>query len=409
MYPVTKPYFDGKELTLISEAISSGWVAQGNRVEEFEKLVAKHEGVKHAVATSSCTTALHLAMVAKGLGSGMDAIFPSFTFVATANAIVMSGATPIAVDVDEQTFNICVDEVDRLIKRNYTIKNGKLINRLSGNVLWGIIPVHQFGLCCEIREINSIAQKYGLNVIEDAACALGSMDGGVHEGAFGNVSCLSFHPRKAITTGEGGMILTDDNKLASRLRQLRSHGCSVSAKDRDKTAGFLLPEFNETGFNYRMTDIQGAMGIAQMSLLDSILERRRQLATKYTEYIKQIIPEFIPPCEPIEKYHTYQSYACRLDRGRLGIESVEEAGKYRNSLLLRLDRNGVSTRQGTHAVHMLGYYINRMGYIPEDYPHAYACDRLSISLPLYYELTEDDVKNIVDIIRNCIDEEINGL
>ena len=270
--PVTRPYFTDEEAAMAAEALRSGWVAQGPRVAEFEKEIAAHEGVAEGVATTSCTSALHLAMAAQGMSGGMDVIAPAFTFVATVNAIVETGATPVLTDIHEETFNIDADEVLRLIETNYRPESGRLIHTETGNVLWGIVPVHEFGLCCDIQRINAIAKEYDLQVIEDAACALGARIGDTHQGAFGNTSCVSFHPRKSITTGEGGMVLSDNAALAKRMRELRSHGSSVSADARDKQKGFLLPEFNEAGYNYRMTDIQGAIGLAQVKKLDNIIE-----------------------------------------------------------------------------------------------------------------------------------------
>ena len=289
-YPVTKPYFTEEESAAVAEALNSGWVAQGPRVAEFERQIARHEGVAEGVATTSCTTALHLAMVALGLGPGMDAIAPSFTFVATANAIVETGATPILTDVDPRTFNIDIRKLEKLIAERYAPREGKYYNRETGNLLWGIVPVHDFGLCCDIESVNRIAREHGLLVLEDAACSLGTMLHGKHEGAFGNMSCISFHPRKSITTGEGGMILTDDAALARRMRELRTHGSTVSADARDKGKGFLLPEFNEAGFNYRMTDIQAAVGLAQVKKLDWIIQQKRIYADRYTALIRERTP-----------------------------------------------------------------------------------------------------------------------
>ena len=175
--PVTKPYFTEEEAQM---AAASGWVAQGPRVAEFEKQIAAHEGVREGVATTSCTTALHLAMVAEGLGPGMDAIAPAFTFVATENSIVAAGATPVMTDIHQETFNIDAEKTLEIIEKKYRNEGGKLINKETGNILWGIVPVHEFGLCCEIDKINEIAKTYGLTVIEDAACALGAKIGGRH-------------------------------------------------------------------------------------------------------------------------------------------------------------------------------------------------------------------------------------
>lgn len=402
-YPVTKPYFSDEELELIGNSLESGWVAQGPKVAEFEKQVADHEGVAEGVATTSCTTALHLAMLASGLKEGMDAIAPAFTFVATENAIVMTGATPVLCDIRSDTFNIDVEKLREIVETNYKNRSGKLINKETGNILWGFVPVHEFGLCCDIMNINGLGKEYNLQIIEDAACALGAKIGDIHQGAFGNNSCISFHPRKSITTGEGGMVLTDDAKLARRMRELRTHGSTVSADARDKGKGFLLPEFNEAGYNYRMTDIQGAMGLAQIKKLDFIIEEKRKGAAIYNEIIREMVPEFIIPIEPEGYYHTYQSYVCMLNLDRLGMDTVKLGGKYRNVLLQKLEDEGVATRQGTHAVHMLGYYRDRFGYKPEDYSNAYACDHLSITLPLYVGLKPEEQEKIIKIIRKTID------
>ncbi len=401
--PVTTPYFDGEEQKAAAEAITSGWVAQGPRVAEFEKQIAAHEGIREGVATTSCTTALHLAMVAQGLGAGMDAIAPAFTFVATENAIVAAGATPVMTDIHRETFNIDVEKTREIVETRYAKKDGKLVNRETGNTLWGIVPVHEFGLCCEIDGINAIAKEYGLTVIEDAACALGAKIGERHEGGFGNTSCVSFHPRKSITTGEGGMVMTDDSALAKRMRELRTHGSTVSADARDKGKGFLLPEFPEAGFNYRMTDINAAVGLAQIKKLDYIIEEKRKRAALYNEIIRAKMPELITPVEPEGWFHTYQSYVCMLDYEKLGKKSIAEGGALRNELLQRLEDQGIATRQGTHAVHMLGYYKKRFGYQPEDFVNAYACDHLSITLPLYIGITDEDQEYVIDCMRNTID------
>ncbi len=402
--PVTRPFFTDEEEIMAVQALRSGWVAQGPRVAEFEKQVAAHEGVAEGVATTSCTSALHLAMKAHGMGSGMDVIAPAFTFVATVNAIVETGATPVLADINEETFNIDVKGLQQIIEEQYREESGRLVSLKTGNVLWGFVPVHQFGLCCDIEKINALAKEYKLCVIEDAACALGARIGDKHQGGFGNTSCVSFHPRKSITTGEGGMVLTDDTALAKRMRELRSHGSSVSADERDKRKGFLLPEFDEAGYNYRMTDIQGAIGLAQIKKLDGIIERKRELALNYNELISQKLKEFIIPSEPDGYFHTYQSYVCMLDLCQLGLSEISEGGAFRNGLLTKLEDIGIATRQGTHAIHLLGYYKKRFNYVPEDYMHAYACDRLSITLPLYIGMTEDDQEYVIDCIRKVIRE-----
>ena len=403
--PVTIPYFTCEELEYVKEALDSGWVAQGPRVAEFEKKIAEHEGVVEGIATTSCTTALHLAMVAQGMKEKMDVLAPAFTFVATENSIVATGATPVLVDIHRETFNIDVENMEGIIVSDYVEKDGKLVNRRNGNTLWGIVPVHEFGLCCEIEKVNNIAKKYHLQVIEDAACALGAKIGTTHQGGFGNTSCISFHPRKSITTGEGGMVLTDNIELGKRMGELRTHGSTISADARDKGKGFLLPEFNEAGYNYRMTDIQGAIGLSQIKKLDYIIEEKRKRAAIYNQLLSNMVPELITPVEPLNYYHTYQSYVCMLNLDKIGIDSIATGGKFRNLLLQNLEEMGIATRQGTHAVHMLGYYKKRFGYRPEDYPNAYACDHLSITLPLYVQMSDEDQEFVVKSIR----EELNKL
>ena len=291
--PVTIPYFDEKEKEAVGEVLASGWVAQGPKVAEFEKMIATHEKVKEGVAVTSCTTALHLVMEVMGMSEGMDVLVPAFTFVATANAVVETGATPVFVDIKQETFNVDIVSVQKIIETCYEQKNGKLYNKATQNTLWGIVPVHEFGLCCEIHEINELAKKYGLKVIEDAACALGAKIGDTHVGGFGNPACLSFHPRKSITTGEGGMVLTDDTDMAVQMRELRTHGSTVSADQRHSGKGFLLPEFNQAGYNYRMTDIQAAVGLVQGEKLDNIIEQKQKKAAIYNRLISEQIPEFI--------------------------------------------------------------------------------------------------------------------
>ena len=200
------------------------------------------------------------------------------------------------------------------------------------------------------------------------------------------------------------MVLTDDSALAKRMRELRTHGSTVSADARDKGKGFLLPEFNEAGYNYRMTDINAAVGLAQVKKLDYIIEEKRKRAALYNEIIGRKLPEFITPIEPEGWFHTYQSYVCMLDYERLGLDGIAAGGQYRNELLQKLEDIGIATRQGTHAVHMLGYYRNRFGYKPEDFINAYACDHLSITLPLYIGMSDDDQEYVVDSIVKVIKE-----
>jgi dTDP-4-amino-4,6-dideoxygalactose transaminase len=393
--PIMKPFFDDDEAKEAAAALASGWVAQGPRVAEFEKAVAAHEGTAFGIATTNCTTALHLCMVASGFGPGDDVIVPSYTFVATPNSVEYTGAAAVLTDVDIRTYNIDLEKLESLIETNYEQQREHYFNRKTKNKLAGIIPVNLFGLCADIPAANEIAKKYNLKVVEDSACAFGAKIGDTHEGCFGNPSALSFHPRKSITTGEGGMVLCNDPAFADHIRQLRSHAASLSEIQRHQSKGYLLPEYNEIGFNYRMTDIQGAIGIAQMRKIDYITKKRAELAARYDRLLPDAVPFLKIPYVPKGYTHIYQTYACMIDRDVLGLTTVEEGNHFRNELMDRLEQNGIATRQGTHATHTLGYYRKKYGYRNYDLPNSYACDRLSIALPLYVELSDEDQDYVI--------------
>ena len=387
--PIIIPYTDNREIEEINKVVASGWVAQGAKVAKFEKQVAAHEDIRNAVATTSCTTALHLVMSALGIGSGQNVIVPSFTFVASANSIIHTGATPHFVDILPETF--CIDPIsaERVIEKDYIEENGRLVSKKNNNILSAIMVVHQFGLCTDIPAIKAIAEKNNLLVIEDSACALGAKIGDKHQGTFGNPSCLSFHPRKSITTGEGGMILTDDDELAAKIKSLRSHGASVSEILRHNTNDFLLPAFTDIGYNYRMTDIQAAMGLAQMEKLDFIIKTRRMKAKRYNELLSDL-DWLVTPSEPEGYYHTYQSYVCMLKFDGL-----------RDKLLTMLARKGIATRQGTHACHMLECYQTLYGMEAEELPNSYACDKLSLTLPLYVQMIDEEQDYVVAQLKEA--------
>ncbi len=394
--PVTKPYFTD-EINYINEVLQSGWVAQGQRVAEFEKLVASHEDCKYGIATSSCTTALHLLFVSLGIGKSDDVLVPSFTFIATPNSVQYTSATPVFVDnLPDTTFSVDPDAILDCIENKYSRKaDGTLTNKSTGNCLKGIIAVHLFGLCANMERIKQIAEKYQLWVVEDSACALGARINSKPQGGFGVASCLSFHPRKSITTGEGGMILTSDLEMAEKLRSLRSHGASISETQRHHNKGYLLPEFNSLGFNFRLTDIQAAVGISQMNKIDWLLEEKRKKALRYNELISSEIPWLIKPIEPIGYVHTYQSYVCMLNTEALGLSSLSKANQFRNTIMEGLELSGVATRQGTHAAHTLGFYRSKYGIREEDYPNANRADKLSIALPLYPQMSAEDIEYVV--------------
>ncbi len=368
--PITKPYFDEAEMQAVTKPLETGWVVQGPCVAEFEHLFAAYTGAAYAKATTSCTTALHLVLIACGISAGDEVLVPAFTYVASANVVEYENATPVFVDIDLRTFNIDMDRLEAAL----TSKTK------------AIMPVHLFGLCAEMDVVVEVAQKHGLAVIEDAACAVGSLYKGKHAGTFGDAGCFSFHPRKIICTGEGGMLTTNHSNLANQVEIMRSHGGSVSDLERHRKDVYLMPEHNIVGYNYRMTDFQGAIGVQQMKKLNWIVARRNELADRYTQVFNKV-PGVTPPHVPEYCRHTYQSYV---------VAVKDDCVLSRNELCAKLQARGIATRQATHAVHLLGYYKSKYGLKPEDFPMAWKADEQSMTLPLYPQMTEAEQDHVID-------------
>lgn len=381
--PITRAIFDEAEARAVADVLRSGWVVQGPRVREFEERFAAFTGIDHAVACTSCTTGLHLALLCEDIGPGDEVIVPSFTWVATANAVKYCGATPVLADIDLATFNLTRATVEaRVTPRTRAV-----------------LAVHLFGLSAPMDELRDLCVERGLTLLEDAACALGTLYRGEHVGAMGNGGAFSFHPRKAITTGEGGMYTTRDGKKAARARALRDHGAAKSDHARHQSAGAsLLPVFEMVGYNYRMTDLQAAVGVAQFDKLPSILAQRIAVAKRYDQLLAGV-DALMTPAEPDGCRHAYQSYVCRLSVGAVSEREVEAGNARRNQVMAALEAEGIATRQGTHAVHMLDYYRDALGVSPMDFPNAYAADRLSLTLPVYAGMTADEQARVVDRLR----------
>lgn len=392
--PITKPFFDECEREAILRPLESGWIVQGPYVAKFEKLFGKFTVAKFAKATSNCTAALHLSLDALGIKTGEKVIVPSFTHVASANSVEYTGARVEFCDIDLRTFNINVDKVEDILKED---KEGSIK---------AIMPVHLFGLCADMPRVMKLAEEYIQKVIEDSACGFGSRIGNQHSGTFGNAGCFSFHPRKSITTGEGGMIITDSEEVASKVTSLRDHGASKSDFQRHKEKrGTLLPEFNLRGYNYRMTDLQGAIGVCQMKKADFILNKRREIARNYDAELKDI-ECLITPHVPEGYRHSCQSYVCLFMDGEdpscLNIEKIDKLNMSRNRFMDRLEEKGIATRQGTHAVHTLGYYKRKYDLKKEDFINSYSADRLSIALPLYAEMRDEEFDYVIENIRKLL-------
>lgn len=377
--PITKPFFGEEELRAVQLPLESGWVVQGPYVEMFETKFAGYLGSAHAVATSSCTTALQVAVAALGLEPGDEVIVPAFTWISTANVVEAVGAKPVFCDVDLSTFNIDVEAIEPLITARTV----------------GLLPVHLFGLAAAIDAVVASARKHGLWVVEDCACSLGGWYRGRHTGTFGEMGCFSFHPRKSITTGEGGMIVTEREDLATLARSLRDHGASESDLHRHSDeGGFLLSEYEHLGFNYRMTDIQGALGSAQMDRADGLLAARRERAARYDELLADL-DWLATPVVPDGYLHGYQAYVCLFRPEEPTLDNVHRLHEQRNALMAELERQGIATRQGTHSPVLTRFYSQRYGLKPADFTNSVLADRLSLALPLYPQMTDAEQDAVV--------------
>ncbi len=370
---IAVPSTGEEEWQAIREPIMNGWLTQGPKVESFEDAFAKMHSVKHAIATTSCTTALHLILAAMEIGPGDEVIVPSFTWVATANVVLYCGAKPVFVDINRDTFNMDPAQVaERVSERTKAI-----------------IPVHLFGLCADIDNISAAAP--GIPIIEDAACAAGALYHGKSAGSLGKAAAFSFHPRKSITTGEGGMITTDDTSIARLLMKLRNHGAEIpGGKDAGEQKPYFLPDINMLGFNYRMTDMQGAVGLVQLNKLDPFIVERGRWARWYKEQLGDIGWLHLPK-EPADGRHSWQSFVAYLDPDKSPLT--------RNEIMEFLQENGVSTRPGTHAVHMLNLYRGIFGFHPEDFPVARDCNDNSMAIPLHNRMMPEDFEHVVETIR----------
>lgn len=373
--PIAIPSLGEEEWQAVREPLISGWLTQGPKVAAFEKRFAELHGVKHALAVTSCTTGLHLALLAAGVGPGDEVIVPSFTWVATANAVIYCGATPILADVSRETYNIDVNDVAT-----------KLTERTKA-----VIAVHLFGLCADIDALRSVLPAE-VKIVEDAACAAGAKYRGEHAGALGDIAAFSFHPRKSITTGEGGMVTTNSDEAAALVDRLRNHGASVSEEQRHRgPKPYLLAEFDDLGFNYRMTDLQGAVGLVQIEKLDRFVSERARWARWYADQLEEIDWIRIPR-ETNDVRHAWQAFVTYVDPKR--------APKARNALMEELQTKGISTRPGTHAVHMLGYYRSNFGYQPDQLPGARDCSDNTMAIPLHNQMTDDDYAYVVDTLKS---------
>jgi len=387
--PLARPLLGVEEERAVCKVLRSRWLVQGPRVADFERSVGRFAGARYAVAVSSCTSALSLCMTSMGLGPKDDVLVPGFTFVATANSVVHAGANPVFADIELDTFNLSPEAVEETIERRYR-RRGRLLRNLSTDrVLRLILVVHQFGLAADMKSLGRLARRHGLKILEDAACALGTRHGNRHVGDFGAGACLSFHPRKSITTGEGGMVLTRDRALAESIRALRDHGSALSDHARHAKGVMALPDYTVHGFNSRMTDLQGAIGVEQMKRLPSLLARRARLAERYEDRLndcgKIALPAHRSPCG-----HTWQSFVIRFpgdpDRCERAARVLRDAG--------------IATRPGTHAIPWLKAYGARAAADRPLCPNSREAELTSMALPLFPEMSFGDVDRVCRVLRS---------
>jgi dTDP-4-amino-4,6-dideoxygalactose transaminase len=355
--PFARPFLAGNEGAAVAEVIASGWLSQGPRVRAFEEAFAARVGAPDAVATTSCTTALALALYVSGVGPGDEVIVPSLSFIATANAVWQCGAQPVFADIDARTYNLDPDAAEHAITPRTKV----------------IMPVHQVGLPADMGRFLELAERRGVTIVEDAACAIGATYKDRLIGSLGPLACFSLHPRKVITTGEGGMITVHDPAVAERLRRLRAHAMDVSDLARHAARDVVIESYPERGFNVRMTDMQAALGLCQLEVLDTVLTKREHLAERYTAALRQI-PGLEPPYDPPYARRTWQSYCVRV---------TSQSAVGRTELMRRLLSDGIPTRRGVMAIHHEAAYAGTAGELPI----TDAAARDVLMLPLFPDLT----------------------
>jgi perosamine synthetase len=364
--PFARPRFYGGEAEALAAVIESGWVSQGPRVQAFERAFAARVGAEHAIATTNCTTALHLALYVAGVRPGDEVIVPSLSFIATANAVWHCGATPVFADVDPRTYNL-----DPVAARRAITRRTK-----------AIMPVHQIGLPADMDAFLALGREHDIEIVEDAACAIGAEYRGRRIGSLGPLACFSLHPRKVITTGEGGMITTNDDQLADRLRKLRQHAMDLSDLARHSATDIVFEAYPERGWNCRMTDLQASLGLCQLDALDEILAERQRQAERYTAALASV-PGIQVPYEPDGIVRTWQSYAVRVSAGG----PVD-----RTELMRRLLRDGIATRRGVMAIHHERAYAGADVLLP----HTEAAAREAMMLPLFPGLEDAQQDHVID-------------
>ena len=373
MIPITKPYFDNDEINILKECLDSGWVTQGPLTEKFENLFKEEHSCQYAVSASSCTAALPIALLALGINAGDEVIVPAFTWITSASCVEYVGADVKFVDVEKETMNIDPAKIEEAI----TPKTK------------AIIAVHLFGCPAKMDEIMEIAKKHHLYVVEDCACAIGTTYKGKKVGTIGDIGCFSFHPRKAITTGEGGMCSTNDEALYYKMIQYKNHGASLTRKGADYGNPYYFGVYDEVGYNLRLSDIQAAVGIAQFKKLHMLLEDRKRCVDYYIEKLTGN-SNIILPILPQEFGHTYQSFVILLKTGDRAL---------RNQIMTEMQKQEIQSRPGTIAITRTEFNRKKYGLSNGDYPVAEFCEDASLTLPIYPFMKNEELDKVIDIVR----------
>ena len=374
MIPIAKPYLTKKEAKAAYDTILTGWITQGPRVAEFEEKFAAYTGAKYAVAVSNCTTALHLSMIVAGIAEGDEVICPSLSYIATANAIKYVGAKPVFAEINPVNYNLDIHDVEK-----------KITNKTKA-----ILLVHQIGMPADIDAFTALAKKFQLKLIEDAACAAGSSYKGAKIGSHSELVCFSFHPRKVISTGDGGMITTNNESYYNRLKLLRQHGMSVNDRTRHESSKIIFEDHLEVGYNYRLTDIQASVGIRQLEKLDWIIKKRRKIANRYHKAFSGI-PGIQLPLEKKGYFSNYQSYSIFLK---------DECPLNRNDIMQKMLDAGISTRRGIMTTHRETAYKEEYKLL--SLPVSEKSSDRSIILPLYIPMKDEDMEKVILTLKKIL-------
>lgn len=390
--PIAKPDLNADDIQAVTAVLQSGWLVQGPQVKAFEKEIATLTNTQFAVATSNCTTALHLALKAKGIGPGDHVIVPAFTWISCAHVVKHCGATPVFCDINLDSFNLCPQALQTILENDQQKK------------IKCVMTVDLFGKVADFENIRPLVQKHGAWILEDAACAIGSAANNKQAGSFGLAGCFSFHPRKIITTGEGGALVTNDAELAKTAQQLRDHGAARSDHDRHQDGITLLPDFEKIGFNFRMTDMQAALGLSQLTRLKDIIAKRNAIAQTYQTSL-QDCPELQLPQFSQTETHTFQAYVTLVQNKNKLPKTLAELSPLeskRNQIMKTLADQGIATRQGTHAIPLTKAYPHSLEEAFAQFPNAIIAEKTSLALPVYSDMTIEQAKMIADQLQNCL-------